>query len=74
MIAPQGAKWFLELDAGKDASLPYKKILATRITAQFESMPYEVDLSKGKIDSRNTIRLNPDHNQLLLDLDANSRH
>lgn len=74
MIAPKGAKWFLELDAGKEVSLPYKKISERKITARFEGMPYEVNLSKGKIDLHNIFRLNPDHNQLLLDLGANSRH
>ena len=73
VIAPAGTKWFLDLDAGKNINLPYRKISAKVITAQFEGITYKVDLRRGKIDSYNTLfRLLPDHNQLLMDLGASS--
>ena len=74
MMAPAGTKWFLDLDAARDVKLPYQKISARRVKAQSEGMSYTVDLSKGKIDSHNILRFNPDHNQILIDLGTNSGH
>lgn len=74
MTAPAGIKWFLDLDAEKNAKLPYRKISAREIIAQFENRSYKIDLSKGTMDSHNTFRLLPDHNQLSIGLDASIRH
>ena len=71
MLAPSGTKWFLDLDAGKDVKLPFRKISAKGITAQFEGMSYQVGLSKGKTDSHKIFGLIPDHNQILMSLGTN---
>lgn len=74
MIAPTGTEWCLELDAGKEVKLPYRKLSARSVTAQFDGMPYSVELNKGKITSGNIFRVNPDHNQILMDLSTNDRY
>jgi len=71
MLAPSGTKWFLDLDAGKDVKLPFRKISAKGITAQFEGMSYQVGLSEGKTDSHKIFGLIPDHNQILMSLGTN---
>jgi hypothetical protein len=75
MIAAADTKWFVDLDAGNNIKLPFRKISAKVITAQFEGITYKVDLSTGKIDSHNALfRLLPDHNQLLMNLGINGMH
>lgn len=48
MTAPANSKWFLDMDARKDVKLPFRKVSARGITAQFEGISYKANLNKGR--------------------------
>jgi hypothetical protein len=71
----QPVDWFLELNTGDSAALPFESIDRSGIDCSFEGMPYRVTVEKGecqKPHNRAALRIRPKENSIVLLL--NQRH
>jgi hypothetical protein len=61
--------WFLDMNVGKNAKLPFQKIGASRVDCQFENLNYSITTPNGKFsvpDENHVMRITPTLNSLAL--------
>ena len=69
----QSINWFLELTTASDAVLPFKKISAHKIDAEFDEMNYSVVAKSGffvKPGAKAVFTIQPENNNVILDVNT----
>jgi hypothetical protein len=69
----QSINWFLELTTASDAVLPFKKISAHKIDAEFDGMNYSVVAKSGsfvKPGAKAVFTIQPENNNVILDVNT----
>lgn len=72
-IGKKSINWFLELTTASGAVLPFKKISAHTIDAEFEGMKYSVNAESGSFandSAKATFRAQSENNKIELELNT----
>ena len=65
----QSKNWFLDMNVGKNAKLPFQKIEESQVDCQYENLAYSVSTPNGKFsvpDENHIMRITPNINSLIL--------